>query len=125
MIPSPTEAGAQRLQSERALVVNSGQPIESGGSQNVSAGGPNMAQPAPGLACRRPRDHDPRSPAVRARRVSPSDPFRMITDAAVAYGLTTGAAQAREIGLIPWDPPEIVLDDGLETTIRPVVGGSP
>jgi hypothetical protein len=30
-----------------------------------------------------------------------SGPFRMITGAAVAYGLTTGAAQAPEIGITP------------------------
>jgi hypothetical protein len=37
-----------------------------------------------------------------AMRMSPtSGPFRMITGAAVAYGLTTAAAQAPEIGLTP------------------------
>jgi len=37
-----------------------------------------------------------------AMSMSPtSGPFRMITGAAVAYGLTTGAAQAPEIGLTP------------------------
>jgi len=39
---------------------------------------------------------------AQAMNMSPtSGPFRMITGAAVAYGLTTGAAQAPEIGLTP------------------------